>query len=61
MKVTDAAALLGMDPQTLRYALQQGRFPFGIAIDPDESGRRRWSYYINERRLKNYLGEERGA
>ena len=55
MKVTDAADLLGMDPQTLRFALQQGRFPFGIAIDPEESGRRRWSYYINERRLRDWV------
>ena len=52
MKVEDAAQRLEMNPQTLRLALQQGLFPFGCAIRTSE---KRFTYYINENRLKKYL------
>ena len=52
MLVSDAARLLGINAQTLRLALQQGLFDFGVAILTSE---KRYTYYINEVRLKAYL------
>ena len=52
MLVSDAARLLGMNTQTLRLALQQGLFDFGVAVLTSE---KRYTYYINEVRLKAYL------
>lgn len=52
MLVSEAAKKLGMSTQTLRLALQQGRFDFGTAIKTSE---RRWTYYINPNRLSQYL------
>lgn len=52
MLVSEAAKKLGMNTQTLRLALQQDKFPFGVAVKTSEN---RWTYYINEQRLENYL------
>lgn len=53
MLVSEAAKLLKMNPQTLRLALQQSKFPqFGTAI---KTSPKRYVYYINERRLMDYL------
>ena len=52
MLVSEAAKKLGMSTQTLRLALQQKVFPFGTAIKTSPN---RWTYYINERQLENYL------
>lgn len=52
MLVSEAAKKLGMNTQTLRIALQQGKFPFGVAIKTSEH---RFTYYINEEQLKRYL------
>jgi hypothetical protein len=53
MLVSEAARRLGMNPQTLRLALQQSKFPqFGTAI---KTSPKRYVYYINERRLMDYL------
>ena len=52
MLVSEAAKKLGLNTQTLRLALQQGRFPFGEAIQTSE---KRYVYYINEKRLDLYL------
>lgn len=50
--VTEAAKKLGIYPQGLRIALQQGKFSeFGEAWKAGE----RWTYYINKNRLENYL------
>lgn len=48
----EAAKKLGMNTQTLRLALQQGLFPFGVAVKTSE---KRFTYYINEVRLQHYL------
>jgi len=49
--VEEAAEQLGVTPQFLRLALQQGRFSyFGEAVKF-----KRWSYYINAERLNEYL------
>ena len=50
--VEQAAKELKMNTQTLRLALQQGLFPFGVAIKTSEN---RYTYYINETRLQHYL------
>ena len=52
MPVSEAAELLGMNPQLLRLGLQQDRFPFGTAI---KTSRKRWSYYINRQKFFEYL------
>lgn len=57
MKVTvnDAAKKLGMSTQGLRVALQRGKFTyFGEAWKNDE----KWSYYINDNRLLEYIGQK---
>ena len=52
MLVSDAAKKLGMNTQTLRLALQQGLFPFGVAVKTSEN---RYTYYINRTRLESYM------
>lgn len=52
MLVSEAAKKLGMNTQTLRLALQQSKFPFGVAVKTSEN---RWTYYINQERLEQYL------
>lgn len=51
LSVREAAERLDMPPQLLRVALQQGKLPFGVAVK-----RGRWSYYINRRRLEEWMG-----
>ena len=50
--VEQAAKELKMNTQTLRLALQQGLFPFGVAVKTSEN---RYTYYVNETRLRLYL------
>lgn len=45
-----------MNTQTLRLALQQGLFDFGVAVKTSPN---RYTYYINESRLESYLGGKR--
>ena len=52
MLVSDAAKKLGMNTQTLRLALQQGLFPFGVAVKTSEN---RYTYKIFQNRLEKYL------
>ena len=52
MLVSEAAKQLGMNTQTLRLALQQKLFNFGVAVRTSEN---RFTYYINEKQLENYL------
>ena len=48
----EAAKKLGMSTQTLRLALQQGLFPFGIAVKTSPN---RYTYKIFPQRLEKYL------
>lgn len=51
LTVSEAAAIMNVDPQFLRIALQQGRFSeFGVAVKM-----KRWAYYINAERFFSYL------
>ena len=52
MLVDTAAKKLGMRTQTLRLALQQRLFPFGVAVKTSEN---RFTYYVNPKRLEKYL------
>jgi hypothetical protein len=52
MLVSEAAKQLKINTQTLRLALQQQLFPFGVAVKTSEN---RYTYYINETRLQHYL------
>ena len=54
LSVPEAAAALGVSPQFLRLALQQGRFDFGTAVKM-----KRWAYYINPERFYTYTGGRR--
>lgn len=54
MLVSEAAKKLDMNTQTLRFALQQRLFPFGVAVKTFEN---RFTYYINPKRLEKYLEE----
>ena len=58
MIVEEAAKLLEMSPQTLRLALQQQLFDFGVAI---KTSPKRYTYYINKGRLEKYLGGTKNA
>lgn len=51
LSVEEAAKLLEVDPQFLRIALQQGKFPFGFAIKTSSQ----YTYYINAPQLEEYL------
>ena len=53
MLVEEAAQKLGMNTQTLRLALQQKLFPFGVAVKTSE---KRYTYYISPTRLEKYIG-----
>lgn len=55
MLVEDAAKTLGMSPQTLRLALRQKLFSFGVAVKTSEN---RYTYYINPKRLERYVNGE---
>lgn len=52
MLVSEAAKKLDMNTQTLRLALQQGLFPFGVAVKTSEN---RYTYKIFKNRLEKYL------
>lgn len=52
MLVSEAAERLGMNTQTLRLALQQRLFPFGVAVKTSPN---RYTYWICENRLLKYL------
>lgn len=52
MLVSEAAKKLGMNTQTLRLALQQQLFPFGVAV---KTSNNRYTYWISETRLRKFL------
>ena len=55
MTVAEAAKKLEMSPMALRIAMRQGKFSqFGEAWKNKE----KWSYYINDNRLLEYIGQK---
>ena len=54
MKVEEAAKKLGIHAVVLRKAMQQEKINIGFAI----KNCKRWTYYVNEKLLENYLKGE---
>lgn len=55
MSVENAAKIIRKDPQYVRLGLQQGRFPFGTAIQKPNN---RWTYNIIAPKVYEYAGIE---
>lgn len=55
MKVKEVAEMLGTTVETVRVGLQQGMFPFGVAIkkNPENS---RYVYIIFPEKVREYVG-----
>lgn len=51
----EASEIIGTSPQFIRVGLQQGRLPFGTAVQMSSE----WSYHISMKLLKEYIGKER--
>lgn len=49
--VKDAAQRMGVSEQFVRIGLQRGLLPIGCAVQMSS----KWTYYISESRLVNYL------
>lgn len=56
INVEKTAKLIGKTTQFVRLGLQQGRLPFGSAVQKPNG---RWSYDIVEVRVYQYLGKEK--
>jgi hypothetical protein len=52
--VTEAAKLLDMSPQLVRFGLQQQRLPIGTAIKTSPN---RWTYDCRLHLVNEYLGK----
>lgn len=52
LTVKEAAKKLNMPEQAVRAGLEQGVFPFGVAIK-----RGRWTYYIYKEKFEQWLKE----
>lgn len=50
LTIPEAAAIMGVSPQFLRAALQQERFPFGVAVKMTQN-----EFYINPIRFVLYM------
>lgn len=55
LDVREAAKIMRMNANTIREGLQQGRFPWGYAIQTSEN---RWVYFINAKRFAEIEGLE---
>ena len=53
MSVDDAAKIIHKNPHSVRLGLQQGVFPFGVAIH-GETGR--WNYSVIAAKVYEYAG-----
>lgn len=52
VSVVECAKMLNMTEQKLRKGLQQGVFPFGVAI---QTGEKRYTYWVSRPRLERYI------
>lgn len=48
MTVTECSKKLGCSPQFLRFALQKGLYPFGVAVKMSSV----WTYHIDAERFE---------
>lgn len=51
------ASVLGVNPQTVRRGLEQGVYPFGVAVKCDKS----YSYQFFPIKVREYLGIDIGG
>lgn len=51
------ASVLGVNPQTVRRGLEQGVYPFGVAVKCDKS----YSYQFFPGKVREYLGIDIGG
>ncbi len=58
MTVRECAEVLGIGEQTLREALKQNKFPFGVAVQTTE---KRWTFWISKNKVEEYIGRKIGA
>ena len=58
MKITEAARIMGKDPQFVRIGLQRGLLPFGWAI---KISSKRYSYFISDKLFSEFIGEKKEA
>lgn len=54
ISVAEAAEIMGVSRQFIRVGLQRGLLPFGCAVKMSN----RYTYYISEKKLREYLGNE---
>ena len=52
VSVEQAAKILGVSPQFVRVAMQQGALPIGVCIKMSSV----WTYHICPEKLRQYLG-----
>lgn len=57
MSPATAGKIIKMRPQSIRLGLQQGRFPFGTAVQKPNG---RWTYNIIAKKVYEYAGIEEG-
>jgi hypothetical protein len=50
MTVVEAAKAMGINPQFLRAALMQGKFPFGVGVKMEHN-----EFYISKIRFEKYI------
>lgn len=55
MNVLEAAKILKVSPQFVRFGLRTGKLPIGTALKMSS----RWSYHISEKKLYEYI--EKGS
>ena len=56
ISVETVAKRMGVTPMFLRMGMRQGKIPFGIGVQMPGG---RWRYYINERKVEEYLGKDK--
>ena len=54
IKVSEAAKILGVSSQFVRIGLQRGTLPIGTAVKMSS----KWTYYINPKKLADYIGKD---
>ena len=54
IKPAEAADILGVSPQFVRVAMQQGKLNIGIQLPGSSS----WAYQISEKLLADYTGKD---
>lgn len=58
MTVNECAEILNIGEQTLREALKQDKFPFGVAVKTTE---KRWTFWISKTKFEEYIGRKIGV